>query len=163
MRFSLILGLAAALLTPLAAAAYDDPKSLVAAIYQPYQAGQQHADLDQFYSTRLKQLFLAHAENAAAEVDTSASEPASEAPAIDFNPFIDAQNALLLDVLIGEPVVVGEQALVTVGFHNFDQPTLLSLSLVREPDGWKVDDVTSMGGEENWMLSWLLLYDPWGM
>ena len=121
MRFSLILGLAAALVTPLAAAAYDDPKSLVAAIYQPYQAGQQHADFDQFYSTRLKQLFLAHAETAAADVDTTATEPLSVAPAIDFNPFIDAQHALILDVAVGEPVVVGDQALVTVGFHNFDR------------------------------------------
>jgi hypothetical protein len=60
-------------------------------------------------------------------------------------------------------VIIGDRALVTVGFHNFDQPTLLSLSLVREPDGWKVDDVTSTGGEEKWMLSWLLLYDPWGL
>jgi hypothetical protein len=161
MRFSLIIGLAAALLTPTLAAAYDDPKGLVSAIYQPYQAGQQHADLNQFYSARLKQLFLGHADTAAAAADTS--EPLTVAPAIDFNPFIDGQHALILDVAIGEPVVVGEQALVTVGFHNFDQPTLLSLSLVKEPDGWKVDDVTSMGGEDNWMLSWLLQFDPWGM
>jgi hypothetical protein len=163
MRFSLVIGLAAALLTPALASAYDDPKSLVVAIYQPYQAGRQHADLNQFYSTRLKALFLAHAETAAAGVDTTTTEPLTVSPAIDFNPFIDAQHALILDVAIGEPVVVGEQALVTVGFHNFDQPTLLSLSLVKEPDGWKVDDVTSMGGEENWMLSWLLQFDPWGM
>jgi hypothetical protein len=161
MRFSLILGFTAALLTPSLASAYDDPKGLVSAIYEPYRSGRQHADLNQFYSSRLKELFLGHAETAAAGVDTS--QPLTVAPAIDFNPFIDGQNALILDVAIGEPVVVGEQALVTVGFHNFDQPTLLSLSLVKEPDGWKVDDVTSMGGEENWMLSWLLQFDPWGM
>jgi hypothetical protein len=161
MRGSIILGLVTALALPSMAFAYDDPKSLVSAIYQPYQAGQQHADLGQFYSSRLKQLFAGQGEKAAAEVDTTGSI-AVEAT-VDFNPFIDAQHALLLDVKIGEPVVVGESALVTVGFHNFDQPTLLSLSLVREPDGWKVDDVTSMGGEHNWMLSWLLQFDPWSM
>ena len=35
------------------------------------------------------------------------------------------------------------------------------VAMVREADGWKVDDVTSTGEGENWMLSWLLLYDPW--
>src|SRR5687768_3728842 len=162
MRFSILLGALGALMTPLAAYAYDDPRALVDAIYQPYRSGQQHTDLAQFYSAELKQLFLDHANAKAAELDITGSVPTDIDPAIGFNPFIDADNALLLDVAIGEPVVIGDRALVTVGFHNFDQPTLLSLSLVREPEGWKVDDVTSTGGEQNWMLSWLLLYDPWG-
>lgn len=161
MRGSIILGLLAALSVPSMAFAFDDPKALVEAIYQPYQAGQQHGDIGQFYSSRLKQLFADQGSNAAAEVDTTGSIGVHAS--VDFNPFIDGDHALLLDVTIGQPVIVGDQALVTVGFHNFDQPTLLSLSLVREPDGWKVDDVTSMGGEENWMLSWLLQYDPWSM
>lgn len=153
-------GLVAGLMTPAVALGFDDPRSLVVAIYAPYQAGQQHADLNQFYSERLKGLFLDHADAVAAEVDTNATE-ISVTPAITFNPFIDGQNASMLDVTIGDPVIVGDQALVTVGFNNFGQPTLLSLSVVREADGWKVDDVTSMGGEENWMLSWLLQFDPW--
>jgi hypothetical protein len=161
MRGSIILGLVAALTLSSAAQAYDDPKLLVEAIYQPYQSGQQHTDLGQFYSTRLKQLFAGQGEKAAAEVDTTGS--ISVEATVDFNPFIDARHALLLDVAIGDPVVVGDSALVTVGFHNFDQATLLSLSLVREAEGWKVDDVSSMGGEENWMLSWLLQFDPWSM
>lgn len=156
-------GVFAGLLSPVAGAAYDEPKALVAAIYEPYQAGEQHADLSQFYSARLKQLFADHAEKISAEVDTTATEPLTVEPVVTFNPFIDADHALLLDVAIGEPVLAGDKALVTVAFHNFDQPTLLSLSLIREPDGWKVDDVSSMGGEENWMLSWLLQYDPWGL
>lgn len=161
MRGSIIVGLVMALGLSSAASAYDDPKQLVQAIYQPYQAGQQHADLGQFYSSRLKQLFAGQGEKAAAEVDTSG--PVAVEAIVDFNPFIDAKHALLLDVDIGEPIVVGDSALVTIGFHNFDQPTLISLSLVREAEGWKVDDVSSMGGEHNWMLSWLLQYDPWSM
>jgi len=34
--------------------------------------------------------------------------------------------------------------------------------MVREADGWRVDDVASMGDEEHWMLSWALTYDPLG-
>ena len=114
------------------------------------------------YSERLKQLFAEQASNAmTVDVETTGSVAGSAAA--NFNPFIDASHGLLLDVTIGEPLIVGNKALVTVGFHNFDQPTLLSLSLVNEAGGWKVDDVTSTGGEANWMLSWLLQYDPWEM
>ncbi|MDP1732262.1 MAG: hypothetical protein Q8L54_14030 [Devosia sp.] len=159
MRFSIFLGLFLALALPAAARAYDDPKELVRAVYAPYLSGQKHADLAQFYSTRLQQLFADHAVQVAA--DLVASGEAVGEPSPDFNPFIDADNALILDVTIGEPVIIGSQALITVSFHNFDHPSLLALGLVREEDGWKVDDISSMGAGENWMLSWVLLYDPW--
>jgi hypothetical protein len=163
MRFSILVGAVAALLTPIAASAFDDPKTLVDAIYQPYLNGRQQTNLDQFYSQRLRQLFAEQASTpTTVDVETTGSIGGGSS-AVDFNPFIDADHGLLLDVAIGEPLVVGNKALVTVGFHNFDQPTLLSLSLINEPDGWKVDDVTSTGGDANWMLSWLLQYDPWGM
>ena len=85
------------------------------------------------------------------------------APALSFNPFINAQHSLLLDLAISDPVVAKDKALVTVSFTNFDQATLLSLSLVRAADGWKVDDVASLGDGENWLLSWLLQYDPFSV
>jgi hypothetical protein len=163
MRFSGLLGALMALASAFPAFAFDNPRALVEAIYQPYINGQQQTNLAQFYSSGLKQLFLEHANAKAQEQDITGSVPTEIEPVLSFNPFINADNALLLDVAIGEPVVVGDKALVTVAFHNFDEPTLLSLSLIKEADGWKVDDVTSTGGEEKWMLSWLLLYDPWGI
>jgi hypothetical protein len=162
MRFPIVLGAVAALLSAFPALAFDTPRALVDGIYQPYLAGQQQGDPSQFYSSRLKTLFATQAaEQMTAEVEVTGS--IGSATAVGFNPFIDGEHGHIVDIAIGEPVVLGEQALVTVAFNNFDQPTLLSLSLVREADGWKVDDVTSTGGEENWMLSWLLQYDPWSM
>ena len=55
------------------------------------------------------------------------------------------------------------KAMVTVAFTNFDNTSLLTLSLVREGDGWKVDDIASLGEGENWLLSWLLQYDPFAI
>ena len=153
---------ALAVLLPSGAWAFDSPRELVEAIYAPYRSGQRPDDVSQFYSERLQQFFAEHADAVAAQADAGVPV-AVGASALDFNPFVDGQNALLLDVVIGEPQVIDNQALVTVTFHNFDVPTMLSLSLVREPDGWKVDDVASMGGEQNWMLSWLLQFDPWGL
>ena len=148
------------LIVPAAAQAFDTPRALLDAIYQPYQAGKTHESLDPFYSNRLKGLFIDHANRATGDVTPVAAE-VDASPDRTFNPFLDSDNALLLDVAIGEPVVLGDNALATVSFHNFDHPSLLTVAMVNEADGWKVDDVTSTGAGENWMLSWLLIYDPW--
>ncbi len=137
------------------ALAYDDPKALVEAIYEPYTTlGVAHEqDPAQFYSERLKGLV---ATNAAA-----AGEDAP--PVLEFNPFIGARQALLRDLSIGTPVGNTEQAIVTVSFGNFGAVSLLALSLIKEADGWKVDDIASLGEGENWLLSWLLQYDPFAI
>lgn len=155
----IVLGLLFALL-PAAANAFETPKALLAAIYEPYQAGKRHESLDPFYSDRLQGLFIDHANRVTDDV--MALAPDTDAtPDRSFNPFLDSDNALLLDVVISDPVVLGDNALATVSFHNFDHPSLLSIAMVKERDGWRVDDVTSTGAGENWMLSWLLMYDPW--
>jgi hypothetical protein len=148
--FGLLLALLAA-----PAFAYDDPKALIDAIYAPYTTLGEATEQDpaQFYSERLKGLVAA---NAAAAGD-------NPAPVLDFNPFIGAKQALLRDLAVGTPVGNLERAIVTVSFGNFGDISLLSLSLVREADGWKVDDIASLGEGENWLLSWLLQYDPFAI
>jgi hypothetical protein len=137
------------------ALAYDDPKALVDAIYAPYTTlgVAQEQDPAQYYSERLKGLVAA---NAAAAGD-------SPAPVLDFNPFIGATQALLRDLSVGTPVGNLERAIVTVSFGNFGDVSLLALSLVKEGNGWKVDDIASLGEGENWLLSWLLQYDPFAI
>ena len=131
MRVPVLIIALLAMALPSAAWAYDDPKALVDAIYEPYQRAAAHDDLQVFYSARLKELFTRHGERASLE-QVAAEDTFDGAEPLGFNPFIDAQNALLFDVKIGEPVVLGDQALVTVSFHNFDHPSLLSLALVKE-------------------------------
>ena len=135
--------------------AYDDPKALVDAIYAPYTTLGVARDQDpaQYYSERLRGL-----------VATNAAGTGDDAPPVlAFNPFIGAQQALLRDLAIGAPIVSADKAMVTVSFTNFDNASLLALSLVRDEDGWKVDDVASLGEGENWLLSWLLQYDPFAI
>lgn len=146
-----------------AASAYDSPKALVEAIYQPYSAGQKHdSGLEQFYSLRLKELYAANLERQSIDQKGAAVDP--DAPdMLTFDPFIEGQNSLLLNLVIGEPVLNGDRAVSTVSFHNFDHLSLISVAMVREADGWKVDDVASLAGSQNWLLSWLLQYDPFGL
>ena len=70
---------------------------------------------------------------------------------------------MLRDLVVGAPVVNAGKAMVTVSFGNFDHASLLALSLVQEAGGWKVDDIASLGEGENWLLSWLLQYDPFAI
>lgn len=153
----LVLGLAGA------ATAYDDPRALLEAIYAPYKVGQTPGDREQYYSARLKALYAANLERQSVDQRTGTEVDTSAPNLVGFDPFIEGDHALLLDLAIGTPVVQGDRALSTVTFHNFDHTSLLAITMLREMDGWKVDDIASMGSEENWLLSWLLQYDPFGV
>lgn len=142
---------------------YSDPKSLVSAIYAAYQPGHPVADPAPFYSAKLKTLVTQHQDNAFAKATTlntavqSTDITGENGP---FNPFLPDSSALISDLVISEPTQIGDKALVNVSFHNFDHPRLLSIALVKEGDGWKVDDVASVVPDDHWLLSWALAYDP---
>lgn len=137
------------ILVAVPASAFDTPKALVDAVYAPYIARTEPPAPSTYYSDALSQLTAAKLERDGAEAEV-----------FDFDPFIDGQNALLFDFVAGEPIVIGDRALINVTFKNFAHPTALTLALVEEADGWKVDDVASMGVERHWLLSWLLAFDP---
>jgi hypothetical protein len=143
--------------------AYDDPKALLDAVYAPYTAGQTPGDREQYFSARLKGLYAANLERRAVDGETGKDIDPNAPNLVGFDPFIEGDHALLLDLMIGAPVIQGDRALSTVTFHNFDHTSLLAITMKREQDGWKVDDIASMGSDENWLLSWLLQYDPFGV
>jgi hypothetical protein len=154
---------AALLLVPAVTAAevFSNPKELVAAIYDDYNLGRTVADPSVYYSTRLKAIFDQAIENDVFASDAAMSGAVFKLNAV-FNPFLPDVNALLFDVAIGEPAIIDDRAVINVSYHNFDQPRLLSISMIHENDGWHVDDVASMGNEDHWLLSWALTYDPLG-
>ncbi|RYE60859.1 MAG: hypothetical protein EOP20_01345 [Hyphomicrobiales bacterium] len=140
---------------------YSDPKALVQAIYDAYRPGAPKGDPTAHYSSRLKGI-VALAEDTAHVTNTVGSEldPVADPT---FNPFLPDDSALLFDLAVGEPARLDGRAVVTVTYHNFDQPRLLAISLVEEDGGWKVDDVASMGSDVPWLLSWALAADPYAM
>jgi hypothetical protein len=159
----LIISLLLALGLSGSASAFDDPKALLEAIYAPYTAGQTPGDREQYYSARLKGLYAANLERQSVDARSGTEVDPNAPDLVGFDPFIEGDHALLLDLNIGTPVVQGDRALATVTFHNFDHTSLLAITMKREQDGWKVDDIASMGSEQNWLLSWLLQYDPFGV
>ena len=158
-----ILVAAALMLSPAANAAeiFKEPAELVAAIYDDYNLGRTVADPSVYYSARLKGILDQAIENDIFASDAAMSGAEFTIDAV-FNPFLPDVNALLFDVAIGAPSIIDDRAVINVSYHNFDQPRLLSIAMIREANGWKVDDVASMGNEDHWLLSWALTYDPLG-
>ena len=102
-------------------------------------------DEAQFRSADLKELY-----------DKDAKEADGEVGRLDFDPFIDGQDYEIKDLVIGEPAIAGDAATVPVSFSNFGMAEKLQFSLVKEADGWKVDDVVSSNADFPYSLKALL-------
>ena len=146
------LGLLAGLL-PAAAMAqpvFENPAGLIEYAYALYEHGEFPEDVTELFSPTLKQLWN----------ETAARSEAMEMPIIDFDPFINAQDYQISDLVVADPVVKGDAAAVVVSFLNFSEPQELRFTLVRRAEGWKIDDIESLAGEYTWRLSELLAADP---
>lgn len=141
-----------ALMAPVALAApvFEDPKGLVEYAYVPYASGEFPADTFELYAPTLMELWDA----------MEARTPEGEVGAIDFDPFINAQDYEIKDVAIGDAAIDGDEATVTATFTNFGEPQEIRFTLVRLADGWKIDDIESLAGDYPWRLSELLAADP---
>jgi hypothetical protein len=136
------------------------PRQVVEAIFAGYQPGQPKGDPSSHYSSRLRTL-NEEAQAQAVLVSDAAMAGDAFAPAPVFDPFVPDAGVLLYDLVIDDAVVHGDRAVVSVRYSNFDAPHLISISLVREEDSWKVDDVASFANDEPWLLSWALASDPY--
>lgn len=147
----MIVMLAALLAAPLQAApVFEDPKGLVEYVYAPYMSGVFPEDMTEVFSPTLKQLWDAMA----------ARSQAANEPIIDFDPYINAQDFELSELIISDPVVDGDRAVVAVSFRNFGELQDLRYTLVRRAEGWKIDDIESLGEDYPWRFSELLAADP---
>jgi hypothetical protein len=118
------------------ALAYDTPKALLEALYTPYLAGDSfnwdNWDESKLRSKGLNDLFAADLKEADGDMGR-----------LDFDPYIDGQDYQVTDLKYGEPTITGDTAKVEVTFKNFDSAEDLMFTLVKEGDGWKIDDVSS--------------------
>lgn len=116
-----------------------DPKVFVENIYKSYVGKNAPAAdlstreaLDRYFTPSLAELI---------DKDAVEAEKQQEAPLLNGDPFVDAQ-----DWEIAEPSVTiqdfsGERATATATFKNFGKTVSVRLALVLTPKGWRVDDV----------------------
>ena len=131
----LLITVAAIAATIFPAFAYDTPAALLKALYTPYTTA--NFDWDNWDESKLRSKEL----NALFDKDTK--EANGDIGRLDFDPYIDGQDYQITDLVFHDAVITGDTAKVEVTFKNFDTSEDLMFTLVKEADGWKVDDVVS--------------------
>jgi hypothetical protein len=152
MRLLAALGLVLASVLP--AAAFDDPKELVEAFYAPYLV----EDFDKFIELKKDEdSFFSEGLLALYEQDRADMERVGGIARIDFDPWINGQDFQLTDLFIGDGEMTGDTtATVPVDFKNMGQENNSWVYVVKEADGWKIDDIENFGPEYPYRLRAIL-------
>ena len=148
---AMMFGLVTMLAQPASAQpAFDDPVALIEHVYAAYQTEAFPEYPVELYTPALRQLWD----------DAMARSEETEIPVLDFDPFVNAQDYELTELVVADPIIEGSSASVTVGFLNFGQPTELRFHVALGPDGWLIDDIESFDEGYVWHLSEILAADP---
>ncbi len=136
--------LALALLAlPVAVAAQEQsPLDFVKAIYEPYKQatfkGQPYDQPQRFFAPDLA---------AAIERDFAAAKKRDEVPALDGDPFLDAQDWKVEAISYAvEQSADKTKAVASVAFVSIGEPRGAVLSLVKTPQGWRISDIVAASG-----------------
>ncbi len=134
-----------------AAPVLTSPKALIAYAYQPYADGVFPEDPYELFAPDLKA--LVGADIAGAGEDGIGG--------LEFDPFIDAQDyqdvhAALHSLVQNWTFAKGNQAEAKVTVTNFGENIELVFTLVETGDGWLIDDIARVDGDNPWRLSELL-------
>lgn len=120
-----------------ARAAEPSAKEFVAAIYKSYQGKDAKGIL--IDSPRAKSL-LTPGLMALIDADAKRAARRREAPTLDGDPFIDAQDFDDIGPVTIDVTEKGTTAIAKVGFVIFDEKKSVTLNLVKTPGGWLIDD-----------------------
>jgi hypothetical protein len=74
--------------------------------------------------------------------DAKAAARKHDAPALDSDPFIDAQDWEISAFDIAVTDAPPDKATATVSFKNIDRPTRIVLDLVKAKGDWRIADIT---------------------
>jgi hypothetical protein len=138
-RTLLVCGLATAL-GGTDALAQETAQAFVAALYRPYLdagfPGQPYGDAGRFFTPALAE---------AIDRDHREAQRRNEVPALNGDPFIDAQDWEVSKLSI-DVTASGDAATARVAFRNFGEARRVVLELVRTPAGWRVAEISAPSG-----------------
>lgn len=117
-----------------------DAKSFVESIYKQY-LGKNTPSIDLVTRDGLELYFTTSLADLI-DKDAKEAEKLQEAPLLNGDPFVDAQDWEITDPSVaiqgGEN---GKGATATVTFKNFGKAMTIRLALVLTPKGWRIDDI----------------------
>jgi hypothetical protein len=149
MRTLALVGAAMLALASIAAAAEETAESFVNAIYAQYKPEAKKpqgvrldtdAAIRKIFEPSLAALIIA---------DNAAAKKNDDIPTLDGDPFVDAQDWKITNVVISVAHDGADKAAATVNFKNLGKATVVKLQLVKTPAGWRVADVVWPGDEGN--------------
>ena len=120
----------------------QSPQSFLQSIYDPYLKddfkGQPYWQVDRYFSPELAR---------AIEADMREAKRRGEVPALDGDPFIDAQDWDVENLAINVKTDGdGHKATGEVTFDNLGKRTQVTLDLLRTGIGWRIADIKSPSG-----------------
>lgn len=148
---ALIFSLTMSCALPLAAQAatrVDDPEKFVRTVYAKIEKQRDYRVPDDIYSDRLNGLFALDTKEAGGEVGR-----------IDFDPWTNAQDYEIKNVHVSSKAVENapSRRLVRATFLNLGRKEDIRLYFEQTKQGWKLDDMRSVG-KDSWALSLILKY-----
>jgi hypothetical protein len=125
-------------LTPIAAQE-PSPKTFVEGIYQRY-LGKNTPGLD-LASRAALELYFTPALADLIDKDAKEAEKLQEAPLLNGDPFVDAQDWEITDLMVSVQEAATDRASAVASFNNLGKAVSVRLSLQLTPKGWRVDDI----------------------
>jgi hypothetical protein len=136
-RRTILLG--AACVAVAAPALADDARGFVAAIYEAYKG--KDAKGIALDNERTIRRYFEPSLAALISKDQKDAEQRNEAPSLDGDPFVDAQDWDISAVDIAVTDTGPNTASATVTFRNADEPTTVVLALVKINKDWRISDI----------------------
>jgi len=125
---------------PATSAAPQSATAFLEGIYAHYKGSDQTtgkgifldkpSDIRRYFSDDLADLIIA---------DDEAANKRGDVPELDGDPFVDAQDWTITDIVIRIDSETASTATVT--FKNFKEPHAVHLDLVKTPKGWRISDI----------------------
>src|SRR5215472_532382 len=148
---ALVVSLTISLALPLtahAATRIDDPEKFVRGVYAQFEKQHDYHEPDDVYSDRLKSLFALDSKEAGGEVGR-----------IDFDPWTNSQDFVIRSVHVYSQATENapSRRIVRATFKNIGTAEDIRFYFEQTKEGWKLDDMRSVG-KESWTLSLILKY-----
>lgn len=116
------------------------PEAFVRDLYAPYLTGntqgQPFEQFDRFFAPDLARIMAA---------DADAAQKRNELPALDGDPFVDAQDWEVRNFALSIKTS-GSTATAVVTFDNYNRAMRIVLDLVLTPAGWRISDIKAPSG-----------------
>jgi Protein of unknown function (DUF3828) len=134
--------IALALSASLAAATPQSPDAFLKDIYSHYGDADKPAGAGVLIdSTEQLRRYFTPDLVALIDADERAAEKKGDVPSLDGDPFIDAQDWQITDLVVHIDTETAHNAKATVTFRNVKQPQTVHLDLVQTPKGWRISDI----------------------